>query len=162
MNIYERIEKQVGYAPEAAADEIATDILRMCTKQDLAPLLVAAIETSQRNRVRAVEHARWLNTMTELRERTGAIVAFPSAKSSVERLSELRSLLARQIKVGDGTLTTWGQATLDQLRQRRAMLDSQRAGLSASIQRLDDAIGLLEQTGAPCLDAIATPGEVAA
>lgn len=155
MNIYERINKECVAARDADATEIAERILRMCSKADLEPLLLSAIETAQRGYVRS-EEVKFLSTLMDAMK--------PSLLPSVPKYdpSEFLPLLKRRIALGDGTATTWGLATLADHQARLAMLMAQRNGLTETIRRHEEAIRILEESGARCLAELAAVQEKAA
>jgi hypothetical protein len=66
--------------------------------------------------------------------------------------------MAEPLRLGNGLVTEWGKATLDELRQRREMLAKKRDGIDETIDKLDEAIRVLEETGAPCLSALVEDG----
>lgn len=63
---------------------------------------------------------------------------------------------------GDGSRVTWGEATIDDHRQRVAMLKGQRSGLDRTIKRHEEAIVALEKSGARCLNDLLAKAEVPA
>lgn len=155
MNIYERINKEVAATTEATADAIAQRVMRMCSRDDLVPLLVAAIENVQRAYVRRDEQRHLAKLVASFR---------PSLLPSVPSIgtSEFLPLLRRTIKVGKGNRTTWGLATIEEHKTRLAMLMAQRNGLTETIRRHEEAIRLLEESGATCLAELANVEERAA
>lgn len=157
MNIQERINKEVTDQPDWEADQIAERIQRFCSKQDYWPLLIAAIQNRQRMHTRLMEDQRFAELMANLRPDPLPLPSMPA-----QSIGDFLPLLRRPIQIGDGTRSSWGMATVDQHRLRLAMLMAQRNGLTQTIHRHEEAIRLLEESGASCLAALADVREKAA
>jgi hypothetical protein len=145
MNIYTRIAQAVSATPDTDAATIAAVVSGSVTKSAMVPLIVAEVKHEQRRRSRLEEHRFGSLMVAHFRNA-------PVTVASSSDVSRLRRLLDAPIPLFDGESVTWGRATLDQLRQRRAELVRQRAGLDQSIALLDEVIGVLETSGADCLD----------
>lgn len=63
-----------------------------------------------------------------------------------------KDLLGQSIDLGDGVKVQWGDATTEQLRQRRAVLTKQINGSQKTVDTIDLALADLEATGAVCLN----------
>lgn len=72
-----------------------------------------------------------------------------------------QSLLSSALRMPDGSLTTWGAATIDQHRQRVVMLQAQAAAGVEGAARHLRAIATLEAAGVPSLNSLPS-GAVAA
>jgi hypothetical protein len=75
------------------------------------------------------------------------------------RLTTTRELLATVFAIGDGTETTWGAATIEQHRQRIAMLTANAAGVVETAARHEAAVRMIEQAGVTCLADLADASE---
>lgn len=156
MNVHERIHKEVTAQPDADAAALSSEILRMCSKADLEPLLVAAIENVQRGMVRSRERANFDRLMASIQPQI--LPTVPTFNSA-----DFVPFLKQRIAIGDSSRTTWGLATVEEHRARLAMLMAQRNGLTVTIRRHEEAIRLLEESGARCLaDVVATTAKEAA
>jgi hypothetical protein len=82
-------------------------------------------------------------------ERVCALVREVAARTRLEVTAEL---LATDIKLGDGTTVTWGDATAQQLRQRAEMVIGMAAGDIQSAATLTVAADMLDQAGVTCLN----------
>jgi hypothetical protein len=67
------------------------------------------------------------------------------------RLEVTAELLGTAISLGDGTDTTWGQATIAQHEQRIGMLTRHAVGEVESAARHQAAIGMIKDAGVECL-----------
>lgn len=121
--------------------ELAEMFLRMCRKQDLAPLVEDEFKWAIRNKVRAAE-ADVMSSMPTFKRRTTA------------SLDGLEVLLDMPYRIGDGTARKFGEMTADEHRTRIVMLDAQVAGLRRDIALHERAIVLIEQHAVGCLDEI--------
>ena len=154
MSIYTRIYRAVSADPEASAIDVAEAVFRQSTKGDLLPLIAAEVRREQRKRVRTVEQRHGVVMMNHYRKPSAPISERVTLSSSSDLVGRLRTFMEQPIRLFDGTSTTWGKATLEELRQRREELQMQRAGIDESIRLLDDAIDVLLITKAKCLEDI--------
>lgn len=67
------------------------------------------------------------------------------------RLETTRELLTTVFALGDGTETTWGDATVDQHGQRIELLTKNAAGIMETAARHQVAIRMIEEAGVKCL-----------
>jgi hypothetical protein len=72
------------------------------------------------------------------------------------------ALMQSTFPLGDGTRVAWGQATVDDHRQRVAFLAAMRDGITNTIASHLDAVDAIEAAGVSCLDEIDLAAEVAA
>lgn len=129
--------------PRKVAEKVYTNLASNEIKKEFLDLIVGRVESQQRAIVRQRES--YLSTFIER--------ATSKAKPKPPMPPDVKALLTTRLKVGDGTPdVTWGKATLEQLKARKEMLVKQRDALTTDIDRLDQAIKLLEQTGAGCLN----------
>lgn len=161
MNIYTRVYRGVSADPDGTAQDVAESLMRQATKAELLPLLVAEVRREQRKRVRTVEQRHGVVLMNHYRRQSAPVSKTIGQVPARDLVSRLRSFMDQPIRLFDGSTTTWGKATLDELRQRRAELVQQRAGISQTIGLLDDAIEVLEESGALCLADLPDPEELA-
>lgn len=76
----------------------------------------------------------------------------PSGEEPRIDISRLRSVFNTPIRLGDGFMTTWGAATVEQHQMRIAMLQKQIDGLTDTQRRHEEAIKLIESAGVKCLN----------
>jgi len=126
-------EHHDGAPAEDVADKLAT-ILRLTRTQRevLMPLLIGYCANRDRCRVRHVERAE-------------------APQPGQQRRTTYRDLLALTFALPDGTVTTWGAATIDQHQQRIDLLAKQRDGLQVTINQHQAAIEQIVAAGASCL-----------
>jgi hypothetical protein len=67
------------------------------------------------------------------------------------RLEVTAELLGTSFALGDGTSVTWGEATVDQHRQRVEMLSANAAGVVETAARHVAAVRMCEEAGVSCL-----------
>jgi hypothetical protein len=65
-----------------------------------------------------------------------------------------KSLLDEFFALGDGRTVRWGEASVDDHRERIAMLRRNVSGIEATIELHEDAIAQIEAHGAACLDEV--------
>lgn len=154
-SLRERIRAEIDFDPKADDHRVAERILRSVAKADLMPLLVDAVGTVRREKVRRHEHV--LDGLKARMPKLRAVSYTPDERRNL--LSRLKlepkdfyDLCRQKIDMGNGTSARWGAVSVKQLIQRREMLLRQQAGLRSTIERLDTVIQLLEKTGADCLD----------
>lgn len=82
------------------------------------------------------------------RARTEQFIEMVAAEVRIEVTAEL---LATRFALGDGTRVTWGEATIDQHRQRIDMLTSIASGTVETAARHHAAISMIESASAGCL-----------
>jgi len=68
------------------------------------------------------------------------------------RLEVTTELLNTQIALGDGTMVTWGTATVEQHRQRIEMLAKNASGIVETAARHGSAIAMITDANATCLN----------
>jgi len=116
---------------------------------DLPPL-----PTPEERRQRAAEReaervAGHERRMQEINDQLQAAIAGYKAALRMEWTAEL---LNSTIALPDGTRTTWGAATVEQLKARAAMLVAHAAGTAESAARVLCAVDELEAAGVDCLN----------
>lgn len=150
-DIYARIRREVDESPvDRAADEVARNILRIVSKEDLSPLIVDEINRLRRMRVRGMERGVFARL-----DAIAPLVALPAVSMSAkDRVDQLRSILRESFALGDGSNVTWGEATLEQHRERIRVLQDQRNGIDKTLGHHARAVSILIETGASCLDEV--------
>lgn len=149
MSISEEVRRAIEANPDGNAEEVARAVFARMTKQELFPVLLDYVATAQRNVVRGVEYQAFQS------QYAAAMKAAPSvAEVAAARLEDFRSLYAQTIALGDGSRVTWGRATVQDHELRLAMLLRLRAGLDKTIERHREAIAILRETGASCLEEV--------
>lgn len=151
LDIYQRIRQEVDGAPNSPPSLIASNILRMVSKEDLHPLLVEAVQGIQRIRVRGRERIAFGALMTV---GASAPASGRTPVPAMARIEALRKLHNETFRIGDGTEVMWGQATIAEHRARLNMLRNQQTGLTQTITQHETAVALLRKHKALCLDDI--------
>lgn len=136
--------------PEGDKYELARSVVAKFTKSDLVPLVAEEIEHQRTIARRSQEDAAFAPLLKRF---TAASDSMPSPVE-LASLDSFRALYKTSIKLGDGTTTTWGSASLAQHEQRLDMLLKLRAGLDKTIERHEEAIRILRASGAPCLEEV--------
>jgi len=143
--IRQRIRDCAMAMPHLSDEKVAEEVLGQTLKRDLLPLIIREVGDCRRQLVRSAEAA------------TGPRPAPPG--TSVEVVGQFepdperfRALLTQRIALGDGTFTTWGEASVEQLRTRIALIARQEAALGVTRRGLEEAVAALEQSGARCLN----------
>lgn len=153
--VREVISEIVAANPNGSIHDLALIVYDKVTKAEMLPLLEDAVLFARRNRTRATEH----------RITTGFLRQFGSSLPTVDAPDmqvAFRRLLHQSVRLGDGQETTWGKATVEEHLQRLEMLRAKRAGLDRTIRFHEQAVELLESTGASCLLDVVGGGEAAA
>lgn len=151
MSLRDRIVKALEADPDADARDVAEVLLPQVTKRDLFPLLVEEVEAHQRRRVRQVERRAF--------GQSGGGTAPSLVERSRPRLAEV---YGEVFALYDGRRVSWGEATVDEHRQRLERLRVQRHAISRTIERHEEAIRLCEEHGVDRLADIGGAGEAAA
>lgn len=150
MNLMQTIAVIAREDPEGDKYELARTVVARFTKSDLVPLVAEAIEHQRTIDRRSQEDAAFAPL---LRHFTEASDAMPTP-IELSTLDNFKALYKTSIKLGDGTSTTWGSASLAQHEQRLTMLVRLRSGLDKTIERHQEAIRILKAAGAPCLEEV--------
>lgn len=152
--IRDRIRGELDFDAKANDLRIAERVLREVTKNDLLPLLVLEVAAVRRTHVRRREavginiirarfrESRPMTSMSSIDRRQ----ALASRISPAER-RKVRELFRDNIDLGDGTSATWGDCSVEMLRQRRAMLTKQTKGIESTIERIDVVIEVMLREG---------------
>lgn len=144
MNIYTAIRRAIRTDPTIRPTELADDLIKKLTKKDLLPLLVDAIKGEQRQRVHDLE----TKVMSGF---VSTPIDFDTAYAPDQAVAQLLALADESFSLGDGTSTTWKDATVPEHLMRIAMLEEQRAGIALTISYHRAAIGTIEKVGVTCL-----------
>jgi hypothetical protein len=104
----------------------------------LQPIVAHAIGMNRRAKVRNIERRA---------PRKGLGKTFDSVQARKEMAEAFFAL-------GDGTEVRWGEATVEQHRQRIDMLVKMQSGLGVTIARHESAIAEIEAAGVSCLDEV--------
>lgn len=151
MKVIQTIQEVLDEHPDDDVTELAKTVIARCTKADLLYLVIRAINDEMRDRDRYVEQQAFKVPL----QFNNAAWSVPSPVE-LSSLDSFKALYKTTIRLGDGTATTWGRATLGQHEQRIAMLTVLRNGLNRTIERHQEAVQILRATGAPCLEEVVT------
>ena len=151
MTLGEKIAKALEADPDVDALLVAENLLPQVTKAELLPLLIDEVEAHQRRRVRKVERRAF--------GQAGSGTAPSMVERSRPRLSEV---YGEMFALYDGRRVSWGEATVDEHRQRVERLRVQRHAISRTIERHEEAIRLCEEHGVARLADIGVAAEGAA
>jgi outer membrane protein TolC len=152
MKLNEAIDETIEAAPTASPTQLAEMVLRMVTKDDLAPLLVDHLAGMQRHRTRETEREAFRTLMDREYPEPINMPDIPAGTASMtlSRLAEERFVL------GDGTVVDWLQATIDDHLARisylRAIQARYNQGVNATVDRHQTAIDAITAAGVTCLD----------
>jgi hypothetical protein len=162
MSLYQELHELAIQYPEGDPKPIAQTYLASKSKDDLLDLVADALVTARRNHVRGVEALAFTRSLservsyaaddeldTELRP-----VTLVGAMAKIPR-EQFLQLLDKQFALDQrGTMVHWGEATVAQHQARIGMLERHVAGTLTTITRHRQAITLIEQEGAHCLNEV--------
>ena len=154
LSIRDRIRAEFDFDPKATDERVAERVLRDVTKYDLLPLLVQEVGIVSREEVRRREKAVIPHIVARFRPAPRIQTSPEEQRARVHALrpSQVHKLRRSDLDLGDGTTVSWGQATVEQLKRRVAMIDQHTKGLAETRELIVGVIETLEQTGASCLD----------
>lgn len=152
MNLRSEIRNFANAHEGRAPEDLAAMFIQGCHPGDLLPLVVEAFKWEIRAAVRAAEVA--------------ALSALPVAGRPEFRRAglddDLRELLDRPYRIGDGHQRRFGAMTPDEHLTRIAMLESNIAGLQRDIDLHRRAVATCAEYGIACLDELAIKAELVA
>ena len=122
----------------------------------LVAVVADGISRVRRAHVRGTEQSASLGMMNALRKSTGS-TGKVSKPAKFELPNTLDKLRAETFKLGNGTITTWGQATAWHHRERIGHLNKMMGGIRDTITRHEMAIEIIGSAGVQCLDDLAEP-----
>ncbi len=143
----EWVQEQRTVAAEALAIQAMT--------KHRAHVLGLVVEEIERLRRSAVRHTEQSQFDEMIRQMKPLPLAGPGPALSSGALGAFMELLRSPFSLGDKTTVTWGEATIEQHQQRIEMLTGMARGIESTIRRHEEAVALLKETGAECLDALA-------
>jgi len=152
LSLDDIIRDELEFDPAATDEVIAERALRR--KPDILPLVEAHVGQVRRESARRVER-KALDTMIA---RLGPARKIEPKSLDVRRVmvsQELLALRRQHLDLGDGQRVRWGEATVDQLKQRLVMLETQVRGITATMTQLRYVVSVLELAGASCLNELA-------
>lgn len=162
--LHDRIQEEILFDPEADDARVAGRVLRSIDKDDLLPLLIEKVRVVRREFTRHVERQAIAHLVAIASEAAAPRCVHAADRVAAETrkhdlVSRARPLIDRlrsqRLDLGDGTSVRWGEATVDQLKQRYAMLRQQERGLTATMEQIKSVIAALQHAGASCLDELA-------
>lgn len=147
-NVYDIIREAIDAAPELSDQSIAINVLATVgvngrASMTLTPVVAAAVETLRRAPVRQTERRVFGQART--------------LGETVDVVALRAELSAEFFSLGDGRRVRWGEATVEQHRERIDLLEKQIAGIRYTVDAHAQAIVEIEAAGVSCLDEI--PGE---
>lgn len=156
LSIRVAIHALVERKPLAASDLLTDELLRSVPKATtlaafVRPLLQQAIEHAQRERVSAAELAAARASWRPVPSHRKLVHPDPSGAALPFDVLKFRDGLRDQFFKLNGARVRWWDATIEQLRERRAFFLRHIAGCEATLALLDQAIAALETTGAATL-----------
>lgn len=140
----ETLRNAIDEHPELDADELAALVVDGLPRDELVYLVAQEIIAIRRHQTRAIE-AEAFRSM-----RPGFSPGRKPKSGAVER-EGFKALFGASFRVGDGSKVMWEHATVEQHKQRKAMLSKMRDGLNETISFHDQAISALEAAGVSCL-----------
>jgi hypothetical protein len=152
MMLSDLIRKMVRTHMEDDPRDLADRLLSETDHETLRDALARAIDHEQRDFRRAVERRAFNGG--RLRTYVSPDVVRESLGVAAAHHDGWAALLRTSFRLGDGAAVTWGQATVEQHRLRIEFLERMRAGISATIDQHNEAIALIEESEAQCLDEV--------
>lgn len=146
MNLRAEIRSFLDAHEGREPEELAAMFVRGCDKDDLLPLVVEAFKWQVRDMVRLAE-VEALDALAPVRQ-------LPSVTATA--LGELADLLDQPYRIGDGQPRRFGAMTTAEHETRVAMLAGQISGLQRDVELHRRAIAAIEESGATCLDDVAS------
>lgn len=130
--------------PDGDPEMLARQLLKKHQGASLVTLIVREIALVQRSMVRDTEKSTFASAF-----RNGGGADVPEVDMSI-----FKRLFEKAFSLGDGTVVSWGDATLEQHQMRIAMLVKQREGLDDTIERHRRAVQIITQAGVTRLNEI--------
>lgn len=142
QTLRERMRRFMNASDEQSPEQLAVSFMKKLAVSDLLPLVVAAFRDIQRERTRRLE----IDALHAIQNGNGR-------RHSVS-VDDLKILLDREYRIGDGIPRTFGQLTIEEHMTRIQMLSAQRAGLTRDIELHERAIQFIRKHGVSCIDEI--------
>lgn len=148
--LYETIRDAAAKNPEASPTEIAKQLLKRLSHEELVNLLANEIARFQRNDTRGIER-RVFGKMANL------VPLISNERQPLSRrivsndLSALQPLLPKRFVLQGGVRVSWAEATTEQHRMRIEFLEKRRDGINTTISQHENAIEIIEAAGVECL-----------
>lgn len=144
MKLSELIAESLDKYPDLESADVAAKMLDEIERPHMISALADEISNVRRNRTRQIERTAFLQL----------IGVDKRIETSPEMIASLRKVFAERFSLGAHEWVEWGKATIEQHRLRIAMLERLRDGIDETIERHREAIRLIEQHNATCLDEI--------
>lgn len=159
MKLQDAVDEVLATSPSITNTQLARQVLELIDKEQLLPLLVDHLRHTLRARTRAAER----QAFEDFRSRhTPDRTPLPESRPIVNR-AVFDKLRNARFALGDGTTVNWLSATVDQHRQRIAMLRKSIAGQQETVEFHEESIRFCEQTNtATVADALEASAAVAA
>lgn len=147
------IRKWVEFDPKADDRRIADRVLGDLTQGQMVELVLPIIGQVRREGARRIEHRVHREFFASLPPRKVSSVEErrEAIRHIAMRLPDKRDLLKTTFALGDGREVEWGKATVDDHRQRLAMLSSQQDGIGETMLLHEAAIEQIVAAGVTSL-----------
>lgn len=140
----ETLRSAINEHPELDADELAVLVVDSLPHDELVYLVAQEIILIRRHQTRMIEAEAF-------RSMRPSFEPGRKPKSGAIDREGFKALFGASFRVGDGSTVMWEYATVEQHKQRRAMLSRMRDGLNETISFHDQSISALEAAGVSCL-----------
>lgn len=158
-NVRDLIRSELDRDRDQDDDVIASRVLYAVSKEDLRPLVLDAIGVAKREITRAQERRSLGRLIEAVRplpryvHKDDLLTAKARQKAILDDLRPDWSKLRKEsLDLGDGTSVRWGEATIDQLKQRLTMLRAQVRGITTTIVQMEAVIAAMQEAGVERLD----------
>jgi hypothetical protein len=153
-DLYDGLDGGDNYATARA---VLAELIASGKIERVLPLIANDIATWRRVPIRKREHgvltykptpARLEDSWNKPRRELRAV----DNRKTVARWKRWTSVLNDTLDLGDGVQVLWGEATAEQLEQRRALLLKQVCGTQKTIAVIDEALADITTAGVACLN----------
>jgi hypothetical protein len=138
--------------PDGDPEVLARSLLKKYPGASLVSLIVREISLVQRSMVRDTEKSAFSSLFNG-----GGGADVPDVDMSI-----FKRLFEKCFSLGDGTVVSWGDATLAQHQMRITMLVKQRQGLDDTIERHRRAVEIIVAAGVSRLNEVSDVAKAAA
>lgn len=147
MSLLAEIQKAARAHPNDDPLRLARRLLAQLGRPTLLQLIAEEIKHQQRESKRTGPETRAFAEWFAHRDSAATKTAFGVRAA-------LSPVFADTFSLGGGESVTWGRASIEQHERRIVMLEKIRAGIADTIARHREAIRILRETGAACLEEV--------